>query len=50
MPSKLGGHMGPQPGRSAEHLKGFSHLTGADKTKVNLANKLYNSAIKILQL
>ena len=50
MPSKLGGHMGPQPLRSAEHLRGFPHLTGADKTKVDLANKLYNSAIRILHI
>ena len=50
MPSKLGGHMGPQPLRSAEHLRGFPHLTGADKIKVDLANQLYNSAIRILQI
>ena len=50
MPSKLGGHMGPQPLRSAEHLLGFPTLTGADETKVNLANQLYRSAIRILQI
>jgi len=42
--------MGPQPLRSVEHLRGFPHLTGADKTKVDLANKLYNSAIRILHI
>ena len=42
--------MGPQPLRSAEHLRGFPHLTGADKIKVDLANQLYNSAIRILQI
>ena len=42
--------MGPQPLRSAEHLRGFPHLTGADKTKVSLANQLYQSAIRILQV
>jgi len=42
--------MGPQPLRSAEHLRGFPHLTGADKTKVDLANQLYQSAIRILQV
>ena len=50
MPAKLGGHTGPQPLRSAEHLRGFPHLTGADKTKVDLANQLYQSAIRILQV
>ena len=50
MPSKLGGHMGPQPLRDAEHLLGFPTLTGADKTKVELANQLYRSAIRILQI
>ena len=50
MPAKLGGHMGPQPLRSAEHLLGFPTLTGADETKVNLANKLYRAAIRILQI
>jgi hypothetical protein len=50
MPAKLGGHMGPQPLRSAEHLRGFPHLTGADKTKVSLANQLYQAAIRILQV
>ena len=50
MPSKLGGHMGPQPLRSAEHLLGIPTLTGADETKVNLANQLYRSAIRTLQI
>ena len=42
--------MGPQPLRSAEHLRGFPHLAGADKIKVDLANQLYKSAIRILQI
>ena len=50
MPAKLGGHMGPQPLRDAEHLRGLPHLTGADKTKVSLANQLYQAAIRILQV
>ena len=50
MPSKLGGHMGPQPLRSAEHLMGLPNLTGSTKVRVELSNNLYRAAVRILEL
>ena len=50
MPAKLGGHMGPKPLRNEIHLLGLPDLQGADKTKVELANQLYQCAISILML
>ena len=50
MPAKLGGHMGPKPLRNETHLLGLPDLQGADKTKVELANQLYQCAISILML
>eukprot|EP00435_Cladocopium_sp_Y103_P057714 s379_g20.t1 len=43
-------HMGPRPLRDASNLMGLPGLQGADTTKVELSNRLYNAAILLLML
>jgi len=44
------GHSDPQSLRSAEFLLGFPNLSGADKLKVEQANKLYSFGVAVLRL
>ena len=50
MPLKFGGHMGPPPLRDANHLLGLPNLQEVDQLKVDLANKLYKCAIRLLEV
>ena len=50
MPLKFGGHMGPPPLRDADHLLGLPNLKEVDQLKVDLANKLYKCAVRILEV
>ena len=50
MPARLGGHMGPPPLRDAEHLLGLPNLRAIDQLKVDLANKLYKCAVRLLEV
>ena len=50
MPAKFGGHLGPPPLRDAEHLMGLPNLRPVDQLKVDIANKLYQCAIHLLEV
>ena len=43
-------HNDPKPLRDAQHLLGFPQLSGADKMKVEQANKLYEFGVQVLLL
>lgn len=49
LPKHLGTH-GPPPLRDQHHLEGFPALSGTNKAKVVAANRLYKSAVVLLQL
>ena len=42
--------MGPPPLRDAEHLLGLPNLRAIDQLKVDLANKLYKCAVRLLEV
>ena len=50
MPAKFGGHLGPPPLRDAEHRMGLPNLRPVDQLKVDIANKLYQCAIHLLEV
>ena len=43
-------HSDPKPLRNAQHLLGFPDLSGADRLKVEQANKLYQFGVNVLRL
>jgi hypothetical protein len=42
--------MGPPPLRDAEHLLGLPNLRAMDQLKIDLANKLYKCAVRLLEV